>query len=95
MNVLRMKHPSAWLPLAMSLAALALVVGYVAVFGIVRQADEGAAARIFQLIMVAQIPIVIYFALRWVPRFPKEALLVLALQAGAWLAPIALVVWLE
>ena len=79
----------------MSLAALALVLSHVAVFGIVRQADEGAAARIFQLIMVAQIPIVIFFALRWLPRCPKEALLVLALQGGAWLAPIALVVRLE
>ena len=94
-NVLSLKHPSAWLPLAMSLAAMALVLGHVALFGIVRQADEGAAARIFQLIMVAQAPIIAFFALRWLPRSPKETMLVLALQAGAWLAPIALVAWLE
>jgi hypothetical protein len=35
------KHPSAWIPLAMSLAALALVLGSVALFGVVRKADEG------------------------------------------------------
>jgi hypothetical protein len=34
MNVL-MKKPSAWLPIAMSLIALAFVLGYVAVFGVV------------------------------------------------------------
>jgi hypothetical protein len=79
----------------MSLAAMVLVVGHVALFGVVRQADEGAAARIFQLIMVAQAPIIAFFALRWLPRSPKETMLVLALQAGAWLMPIALVAWLE
>lgn len=90
-----LKRPSAWLPLAMSCAALALILGYVAIFGIVRHADEGAPAHIFQLIMAAQLPIAAYFALTWLPRRPKQALLVLALQAVAWIMPVAAVLWFE
>ncbi len=89
------KQPSAWIPFAMSFAALALILGYVAIFGIVRHADEGGPAHIFQLIMVAQLPVAAYFALKWLPRRPKQALLVLALQAVAWIVPIAAVLWFE
>lgn len=95
MPMLLLKHPSAFLPLAMSLAALALIVGYVAMFGITRQADEGAAARIFQLLMLGQVPLVAFFALKWLPRRPGQALLVLALQVGVALAAIGLVLLLE
>jgi hypothetical protein len=94
MTVLPIKQPAAWLPLAMSLAAVAMVLGHAAIFGVVHEADEGTAAHVFQLLMAAQIPIVVFFALKWLPRLPREALLVLALQAGAALAAIAAVAWL-
>lgn len=94
MNVHSMKQPSAFLPLAMSLAALAMVLGHAAIFGIVHDADEGAAAHIFQLLMAAQIPLVAFFAITWLPRAPRQALQILALQAGAALAAIAGVVFL-
>lgn len=45
MNVSLMKQPSAFLPIAMPLAALALVLGYVAIFGVVHETDEGADYR--------------------------------------------------
>lgn len=90
-----LRQPSAWIPVAMSLAALAFLLGYVAIFGIVHQEDEGAPARLFQLIMAAQLPIVAYFAIKWLPRRPKQSLLVLALQALAWIIPIIVVIWLE
>jgi hypothetical protein len=91
-----LRRPSAFLPLGMSLAALALVVWFVASFGVVRGAhDEGAAARIFQILMVAQIPIVGYFALTWLPRAPRPAAVILALQVAAGLVAIATVVRLE
>jgi hypothetical protein len=83
------KKRSAFLPIAMSLGALVLLLWYVAAFGVVRQADEGAAARVYQLLMAAQAPIVAYFAITWVPRAPREALLVLALQVGAALLALA------
>jgi hypothetical protein len=94
MNVPSMKQPSAFLPLAMSLAALALALGNAAIFGVVYEADEGAAAHIFQLLMVVQVPIVAFFALKWLPRAPQETLRILALQAGAALAAIAAVFFL-
>ncbi len=91
MNIPSMKQPSAFLPLAMSLAALALVLGHAATFGVVHEADEGAAAHSFQLLMAAQIPVVVFFAINWLPRAPRQTLHVLALQAGAALAAFAAV----
>jgi hypothetical protein len=89
MNVPSMKQPSAFLPLAMSLAALALVLGNAAIYGVVHEADEGAAAHIWQLLMAGQIPIVLFFAIKWLPRAPVPTLRVLALQAGGALASCA------
>ena len=91
-----LRRLSAWLPIAMSLAALGLVMWFVASFGVVRGAhDEGAAARVFQILMVAQIPIVGYFALTWLPRAPRPAAVILAIQLLTALAAILTVVLLE
>ena len=90
-----LKSPSAWIPLAMSLAALALIVGYVAIFGIVQHEDEGTPAHIFQILMVLQLPVIAYFGIKWLPKRPKQSLLLLALQAVAWIVPIATIIWLE
>ena len=87
-----LKNPSAFLPVAMSLAALATVLIHIILFGTARQADEGAAAHIFQLLLLVQLPIVAFFAIKWLPRFPKPALMVLALQAVAGLAALAPVI---
>src|SRR4051812_18151695 len=88
-SAMMMKRPSVFLPLAMSFAALATVLGHVAMFGAAREADEGAAAHVFQLLMVAQVPIVASFAIRWLPRAPRQALPILAVQVGAALAALA------
>jgi hypothetical protein len=89
MNALAIKHPSALIPLAMSFAALALVLVHTAVYGIVREADEGTPAHIFQLLLVAQLPFVAFFAITRLPQNPRSAMLVLALQAAAALAALA------
>lgn len=81
-----MKKPSAWLPIVMSLAALVIVLGHALKYGIVHEADEGAAAHLFQLLMAGQVPIVAFFAIKWLPRTPKKALLILLFQALATLA---------
>src|SRR5512140_2481019 len=86
-----LKQPSAFIPLVMSLAALALVVGHFAVYGIVHENDEGAAAHIFQILMVGQIPIVAFFILNWLPKQLKQTLVILALLAALWLVTFALV----
>jgi hypothetical protein len=89
-----MKQPSAFLPLAMSFAALATVLVHVAIFGAAREADEGTAAHIWQLLMAGQVPVVAFFAIKWLPRAPRQALLILGLQAGAVLAALAPVFYL-
>jgi hypothetical protein len=92
-----LRQPSGFLPLALSGAAFALLVGYVALFGVVGQpdGDEGAPARVFQLLMAAQLLVIMVFAATWIPRAPKAALLVLLLQLGAAVVPIATVIVLE
>ena len=90
-----LKRPSAFLPLAMSFAALATLVVHVAIFGIAREVDEGAAAHIWQLLMAGQVPIVAFFAIRWLPKTPRQALPILALQVGAALAAMAPVFFLH
>jgi hypothetical protein len=62
------KKPSALVPLAMSLAALADVVVSIAIFGVVHETDEGTAAHIWQLLMAGQMPILAFFAVKWLPR---------------------------
>lgn len=94
MSTSLMKWPSAFFPLAMSLAALALALGCVTAFGVVHRADEGTAAQVFQLLMAAQVPIVALFAIRWLPRSSRRALPVPALQDGAALAANAPVIFL-
>lgn len=74
------RHPSAFLPVALSLVAFALVLGHVAVFGVVHEVDEGTVAHIWQILMVVQVPIMAFFAIKYVPQTPKQALPVLALQ---------------
>lgn len=94
MNVPSIKQPGAWLPLAMSFAALTLVIGHAAIFGIVHEGDEGTAAHIFQLLMVVQMPVVAFFAIKWLPQAPRQTLQILALQVGAALAAIVSVTFL-
>jgi hypothetical protein len=94
MNVSLMKQPSAWIPLAMSLTALAEVLGHAAIYGVVHEADEGAAAHIWQLLMTGQILLTVFFAIKWLPRATKQALAVLAILAAAFLANFAAVYFL-
>ncbi|HLZ80368.1 MAG TPA: hypothetical protein VKP04_01950 [Ktedonobacteraceae bacterium] len=89
------RQPAAFLPVALSLVALALVLGYVALFGVVHKADEGTAAHIWQLLMAAQVPIMAFFAIKYVPQKPKQALLILALQIVAALTACAPVFFLK
>lgn len=89
------RRPSAFLPLAMSLTALTLVLGHIAMFGAAREADEGTTAHLWQILMAGQMPALVFFAIKWLPRAPRQTLYVLALQAGAALASIAPVFFLN
>ena len=89
------KHASAFLPVAMSLAALTLVLCDLAIYGIVRSPDEGTVAHLWQLLMAGQIPMIAFFAIKWLPRAPRHGLGVLAMQAAAGLASVAPVFFLH
>ncbi len=88
-------RPSALVPVGMSLAALAIVVTYATLFGTARQADEGTAAHLWQLLMAGQVPVIAFFAVRWVPARPKPGLAILALQIVAALAAMFPVWWFQ
>lgn len=92
---LLMKQPSGFIPMAMSLAALALVAGHIAIFGVVHEADDGTTAHLWQLLMTGQVPVVAYFAVRWLPPTPLSAFRVLALQLIAAVAACAPVDWFK
>ncbi len=77
----------------MSGIALAIVLGYAARFGVARQADEGTAAHIWQLLMAGQAPIIVFFLAKWLPAEPKRSLQVLAFQIGAALIAMFPVWW--
>jgi hypothetical protein len=89
MNAQPIKRPSAWLPMMMSVAALAIVLVHLARYGTAREADEGTAAHLWQILMAGQLPIIAWFAIRWLPRNPRATVWVLALQAVAGLAAMA------
>ena len=89
------RKPSALFPMAMSVAALAIVLGYVARFGVVHESDENAVAHLWQLLMAGQLPVLAFFAIKWLPRAPKQTLFVLGLQVAAVLAAMAPVYFLH
>jgi cell division protein FtsW (lipid II flippase) len=83
------KRPLAWIPVAMSLAILAMVLTTIGISGAVRQEDEGTKAHIFQIWLVLEVVLVTVFVVEWVPRRPKQALVVLAIQILCVLAACA------
>jgi hypothetical protein len=95
---------SAWIPIALAGAATALLAGYlltgphaptiVVEQGIARE-DESGAARLWQLLMLLQVPCVLYFAAWWLPKDPKRALAMLGVQGFAFVAAAVPVVLLE
>jgi len=93
------RHPSAFVPLAMSLTALAMLAcaltyGIVQHGSVVREADEGTVAHLWQILMAGQMPVIVFFAIKWLPRAPRPTLCVLGMQAGAVLASMAPVYFL-
>jgi hypothetical protein len=96
MNTAPIRKPSAIIPIAMSITALGTVLYHIATYGIARQSDEGATAHIWQLLMAGQVPVMAFYALKWLPRTPRTALQVLGLQVAAAvgaLAPVYLLGW--
>ena len=79
---------SAIVPVAMSIAALGVVVLAVA-SGSLHQPDEGLAAHVWQLMVAGQLPMVAWFAIRWLPMAPRIGLVVFGIQTIALVAALA------
>jgi hypothetical protein len=73
-----LKQRIALLPIAMSAAAVGIDLVHLMWVGAAPQTDEGAEAHLWQLLMVGQIPIVVFFAVTGLARNPRRALGVLA-----------------
>ena len=66
------RNPSAAIPLGMS-AAHSSWCSFIVVKERRRNgADEGTAAKLFQLLFAGQAPFVTFFASKWLPRMPSE-----------------------
>jgi hypothetical protein len=83
MKITPFRAPAAWIPITLSLTGLLMVACNAVLFGVVHEADEGAAAHIFQMLMAAQIPFVVWHLVRWLPRNARRGLGVFAVQATA------------
>jgi hypothetical protein len=87
------RKPSAITPIIMSLAALGVVLVAIAIGAAKPEPDENAGAHIWQLLMAGQLPILGWFALRWLRHDLRAGLPVAALQIAAFIAAL-LPVWL-
>jgi len=74
------RKPSAWVPLVLSFWILAMEFYFLVTVGPPqREPDEGVAAHLFQLWIVAEFFLVIFFAARWLPskRWPAFRILIM------------------
>ena len=90
-----LRYPSAFVPMALSFSALLLVIINLTVYGVTREPDEGTAAHLWQLLMTAQVPVSGFFLIKWLPRAPRPALSILALQIAAAVVAVAPVYFLH
>jgi hypothetical protein len=86
------RNASAAIPLGMSAGAFITVIVHMLGIGTDPIEAEGVAAKLFQLLLAAQAPFVAFFAAKWLPRQPADAMFVIAAQAAAALAALAPVV---
>jgi len=85
------QKPSAWAPVVMSLCALAMSLVFIEIHffteGVAPQRGAGGVAgvvaHLWQLLMWAQIPVIAFFAFRWIREAPWQAVTVLIVQAVA------------
>lgn len=87
------RKPSAFVPIVMSLCALAMVLYFLVKIGTTSPDpphDEGAPARIFQILIVGQLPFLAFFAWRGLTSDWRAALSVMTLQALALIGAAAI-----
>ena len=80
MKTIPLTRPGVFVPILMSMIAIAMVAGHALIYGTTSEAEEGTAAHIFQLLIILQIPIIVLFAVKWLPKEPR---------AAAWSLPVS------
>ena len=81
MNNSLIKKPSAWIPIVIPLTFFAVMLILFTINGLPSpQKDEGTMAHLFQIWIVLEIPMLSFFAIKWLPQAPKEASIILAIQ---------------
>jgi hypothetical protein len=88
--------PSALIPAVMSVAAIVLFGIQFATHGMKFERAEGAVALLYQLLVVGQLPVIAFFAFRWLLRAPLQGLPVFAAQLvalAAALIPVHMMGW--
>jgi hypothetical protein len=88
------KEWRAWVPIAIPLFFVALLVRRIVTHGLVVEADEGVEAHLFQLLMPVQLVVMAYFGATWIPR-DRRAAFVLMLQVVLTAGLFGLVYWAE
>ena len=78
-----LKQPSAFVPVALSLAAFLLVLGNSIFLGMGHAEPGSTTDDIFQVLMSAQFPVVIFLIVRRLRRYTNETLGILAVQGAA------------
>ena len=86
-----LRHWSGWIPILIPVFLLALGIRSVAINGLVSQPDEGIEAHLFQILMPVQLLAMGVFAATWLPRAPRAAFLLLAVQIVLVIALLAAV----
>jgi len=90
-----LKVPAAWLPILMSGIVIASIIWHLANFGLAHQTDEGTAAHLFQILMPVQVPIIGFFAAKWLPVDSRWAVKVLIAQLGLMAVIVATVFFID
>jgi hypothetical protein len=83
------RQVSAWIPIAVSLAATSVLVVQAWKYGVNLDGEPGPTTHIFHLLMALQLPFVAHFAVRWLRRGSGTALLIFAAQVLAAAAAVA------
>jgi MFS superfamily sulfate permease-like transporter len=70
-------------------------IRHIALYGFVSEVDEGTEAHLFQLLLPVQLIVIAFFAFTWLPRAPRQAVAMLALQIAATIALLGAVYWAD
>jgi hypothetical protein len=85
------KRPSAFVPIIMSLLAMIILLFHNLMTRGERRQGEEIVSGIFEILLVWQLPVIVFFAFKWVPQSFKNGLIVLFLQIAAIAAGFCLI----